>query len=157
MTREEWEMLSDEQKFDLFNNMEDLQQYADADDSVYHRLVKCKCKPTYNFQSIEFEWDLDIDDDTEDNKQQMFELYGAMVDYLMSIAPEQPTNVVRKASTVKTAKNTQKAMKADAPATAKQIEILKMYHIPYTKGITVKEAIELITASIKKKNNNKED
>lgn len=47
-----------------------------------------KCKPVYNFQSIEFE--MTIDAENAEELKLMFEVYKAMLQGLQSIAPEQP-------------------------------------------------------------------
>ena len=53
--------------------------------------MKFKCKPTYNFQSIEFEFELE---DTSDVSG-MFVLYNVILEGLKAIAPEQPTNKIK--------------------------------------------------------------
>lgn len=87
-----------------------------------------KCKPTYNFQSIEFEWELDNDID------EMFEFYKIVVDGLKEIAPTQPTEKVM-----------------GEPATSKQLDILKLYGIPHKGNISKSQADELIKKNMKKK------
>ena len=53
--------------------------------------MKFKCKPTYQFQSIEF--DFEVDDNcapvAEQDIKDMFELYGKVLKGLMEIAPIQ--------------------------------------------------------------------
>lgn len=50
-----------------------------------------KCKPVYNFQSIEFEWEVPAgqSQESQDMFEAMFVLYGACIDKLKEIAPEQ--------------------------------------------------------------------
>lgn len=86
-----------------------------------------KCKPTYNFQSIEFEWELDNDID------EMFEFYKIVVDGLREIAPAQPCERV-----------------SGEPATTKQLEILKLYNIPHKGNISKEDARKLIMKNMKK-------
>lgn len=96
----------------------------DLDKGVY-----CfKCKPTYNFQSVEFEFMGTIDDIPA-----MFDVYQAVLNELMRIAPEQPTKTVAPVAEL---------------ATAKQREILDKFHLKYKSNITKQEAQELIKQSI---------
>lgn len=44
-----------------------------------------KCKPTYEFQSVEFEWEASNDEELD----AMFNLYSTIVKKLQEIAPEQ--------------------------------------------------------------------
>lgn len=92
-----------------------------------------KCKPTYNFQSVEFEFA-----GTIDNLDEMFELYKAIVNGLMALAPEQPTKVSGPAPEL---------------ASAKQREIMDKFHIKYKSSITKAEAQELIKKSLESVNN----
>lgn len=90
------------------------------------RVTHIKCKPTYAFQSIEFEWDL-----TDDNFEEMILLYSRLVDALKDIAPEQPDN-------------NKKPAKKGPPATPPQLALLDKLKVKYDKDITAKEASELI-------------
>lgn len=95
------------------------------------KLIKFKCKPTYNFQSIEFEIecsDMDL--------SPMFSLYRRVVEGLISVTPDQPKNGV-------TAK----------PASEKQIEIMKKFNIPYQPGISYEQADEKIKESYNRAKN----
>jgi hypothetical protein len=92
------------------------------------KLIKFKCKPTYNFQSIEFEIEC-----SEMNLEPMFSLYRRVVEGLISVTPDQPKNGI-------TAK----------PASAKQIEIMDRFHIPYQPGISYDQADEKIKESYAK-------
>ena len=87
-----------------------------------------KCKPTYNFQSVEFEFYGKVDD-----IHRMIDIYQAVLNELMRIAPEQPTKIVAPAAEL---------------ATAKQREILDKFHLKYKSNITKQEAQELIKQSI---------
>ena len=53
------------------------------------RKVMCKCKPCYEYQSIEFEWELDLDD--VNNQQEMCDLYMRIVRFFQKEAPKQST------------------------------------------------------------------
>lgn len=97
------------------------------------RVFNFKCKPTYNFQSVEFEFEGCMDDLGE-----MFDLYKAIVNGLMLLAPEQPTKV---------------SIPAPELASAKQREIMDKFHIKYKSSITKAEAQELIKKSLEAVNN----
>ena len=93
--------------------------------------VVLKCKPTYDFQSIEFEFPCGNQEDVDE----ALELYSILVNRLIEIAPEQ-TDSKRIAK--------KKEEPKEELATKRQKEILDMYGIPYDKGITKKQAWELI-------------
>lgn len=92
------------------------------------RLIKFKCKPTYNFQSIEFEIEV-----SEDYLEPMFTLYRKVVEGLIKVTPDQPKNGV-----------------VANPASPKQIEIMDKFRIPYQPGITYDQADAKIKESYAK-------
>lgn len=95
-----------------------------------------KCKPTYQFQSIEF--DYYVDDNcapvAEQDIKDMFELYAKVLKGLMEIAPIQDQK--------------QASRPAEPLATEKQKSIMDRFGIKYNNNITAKEAQKLIQASI---------
>lgn len=101
---------------------------GNAKECIDHTYWNFKCKPTYNFQSVEFEFFGTINDIPA-----MFDVYQAVLNELMRIAPEQPTKTVAPAAEL---------------ATAKQREILDKFHLKYKSNITKQEAQELIKQSI---------
>lgn len=119
MTREQFESLDKEQQEEVLNTL-----LAETEAEPVFSL-HVKCKPTYNFQSIEFEWDL-----TDDNFPEMLEWYHRIVSGLQDIAPEQPDN--------------KKPASKGPKATASQIALLKKLGVQYDKDITAKEASKLI-------------
>lgn len=112
---EEVEMLSDEELDEIEPEIESIP-------------FKVKCKPTYNFQSIEFEWEIRNPQDQE----YMFEVYKELLEGLIRLAPNQD-----KAENVE-------------PATEKQLEILKKFKIPHKGNVSKEEANKLIQKSLKK-------
>ena len=100
----------------------------------------CKCKPTYNFQSIEFEWDL-----TEDNFPEMMEMYDRIVNGLMDIAPEQPDT--KKPA----AKKKEKKQPKQALATENQKKLMDKLGIQYDDTSTYDYAYNTIQFYIKSK------
>ena len=89
--------------------------------------IKLKCKPCYNFQTIEFEWEVSTEQDVYD----MFDFYSSIYQGLMKICPDE-------------------AKKVEEPATDKQIEVMNRFHISYPKDVTKKQAQELIKKNLNK-------
>lgn len=103
-------------------------EYAYIKPKPEPRLIKFKCKPTYNFQSIEFEIEV-----SEDYLEPMFTLYRKVVEGLIKVTPDQPKNGV-----------------VANPASPKQIEIMDKFRIPYQPGITYDQADAKIKESYAK-------
>ena len=95
-----------------------------------------KCKPTWQFQSVEFDFEIDpqIDEDTQ--LKIMFETYYKVLYGLMKIAPIQDQKVPQQ--------------KKESLATNRQKELMDYYDIDYDDNTTVKEAQALIDKSIKR-------
>lgn len=85
--------------------------------------IKIKCKPTYNFQSMEFEWEL-----TDENREEMFNLYTDLLEFLEGIAPEQEVKPAKKVKL----------------ATDKQLDLLDQLGVDYDDDVTQEEASNLI-------------
>jgi hypothetical protein len=85
-----------------------------------------KCKPTYKFQSIEFE----IDCEREDLPNVM-DLYEEILEGLIRISPDQSGEYKE-------------------PATEKQLAILKKFRIPHPINVGKEEARKLINESMNK-------
>ena len=86
-----------------------------------------KCKPTYQFQSIEFDYTVNNDEDID----KMFAKYTRVLKGLMEIAPIQEKQVVK-----------------EPLATDKQKDIMDRFGIKYTATTTAKEAQKLIQKSM---------
>lgn len=97
------------------------------------KVYKFKCKPVWQFQSIEFE----VTGSKKDIPEIM-DLYSEVLAKLMLIAPEQ--------------KKDAPAAPAVPLASEKQKEIMRKFDIPFTNKTTQKEAQGLIQASIDKNN-----
>ena len=97
-----------------------------------------KCKPVYNFQSVEFDFELDYDKDKyDDSIEEMFDLYEDIVEHLKEVAPEQPK--VQSVAPKSTKKNYN-----EEPATLGQKNYLRANGIPFGDDITKDEAFKLI-------------
>ena len=90
-----------------------------------------KCKPVWQFQSCEFEFDL------TDKKElpEMFDLYSEILNGLMLIAPEQKKEVNQSKPKL---------------ASDRQREIMRKFDIPFTLETTAEEAQKLIQESVQK-------
>jgi len=89
------------------------------------------CKPVFNFQSVEFDFEGDEDDIPE-----MMRIYAKVMKELSKIAIAQPGQKF--------------TVSEDAP-TEKQIEILKRFNIKYNPDtITKKQAQQLINDNLNK-------
>lgn len=90
-----------------------------------------KCKPTYDFQSVEFDFSVQSDKDLDEMK----EMYQKVLNILVEIAPEQG--------------GTKKVVKVAEPLASKaQKETMDRFHIKYDETTTRKQATALIQASI---------
>lgn len=90
-----------------------------------------KCKPTFDFQSVEFDFSVQSDADLVE----MEEMYKKVLDILVRIAPEQG--------------GTKKAVKVTEPlATPSQKATMDRFGIHYDSNTTRKQATALIQASI---------
>lgn len=94
-----------------------------------------KAKPCFNFQSVEFEMEINT---TEDWKR-FLNLYAKIYNGLKAIAPEDPSK----------AKKTLKPVKVEDPATDSQLEIMEKHGIEIPPNCSRKQASKLIEKSIK--------
>ena len=87
-----------------------------------------KCKPVYQFQSIEFDFEVKSSEDLT----AMFDVYKNVLKGLMEFAPDQQKATVNR----------------EPPATDKQREIMRINGIPFTALTTKSEAQRLIEKSL---------
>ena len=130
MTLEEFEMLTDEQKRQALAYQETYEEYKDLE----AKSMIFKCKPTYNFQSVEFEWEGSCDEDLE----AMFNLYDHIVKRLQEIAPEQDTKPVR----FKTTKPKQKM------ASEAQLDYMDALGIKHPSNCSSATAMRLLSSHL---------
>lgn len=90
-----------------------------------------KCKPTWNFQSIEFE--------VKGTVNEAILMYSVVLEELKAISPEQRVMRTARVPSKKRPKN---------PATEKQKEIMDRYGIEYDEYTSKEEARKLIDKSI---------
>ena len=89
------------------------------------------CKPTYNFQSIEFEMEVDLDD--KESLDRMQEAFSEVLSRLVKASAVAPTQEER-----------------PELATERQKQIMKAHGIKFDANTTNEEAQKLIEASIEK-------
>lgn len=94
-----------------------------------NQVITFKCKPTYAYQSIEFEYKCRVD--CPEDFAKMEALYNTALDLMMRTAPEQP--------------DSKKPVKKGPPATKRQLAYLDKLGIHYNKDITASDASKLIT------------
>ena len=90
--------------------------------------MKMTCKPVWQFQSVEFEYEVK----TADDLPAMFDLFNKVLKGLMDFAPDQQKQVVNR----------------EPPATEKQREIMRINGIPFTNLTTRSEVQRLIQKSL---------
>lgn len=124
----------------IYDQFQQLKEFKELRDNAFiyeegkedNLSLKVHCKPTYNYQSVEFDWEIKYPEDQE----HMFEVYKGLLEGLIAIAPAQP----EKGSTVV----------KEEPATVKQLEILKKFKIPHNPHVSKEEASKLIQNNLKK-------
>ena len=125
MTLEEFEMLTSEQKWQLYAAAIDELSSLEANNGrVWH------FKPSYAFQCAEA--DIYV---SEENKEAVIAEINNIVEILMATAPDQSGEVKEPKAKV-------------VPATEKQIAIMDKFCIKYPKNCSVELAAELIKKSI---------
>ena len=94
------------------------------------------CKPVYNYQSVEFDWSI-----REGQEEQDFEvvehLYSRYLEMLVRVSEKAPQKEANKP-----------AAPVEEPASEKQKEILRNFHIDFKPDITKKQAHALIKKSM---------
>lgn len=102
-----------------------------------------KAKPCFNFQSIEFEMEIN----TKEDWDRFIAIYTRCYKALRAIAPEDPSK----------AKKTLKPVKVEDPATESQIAIMEKHGIDIPANCSRKQASKLIEKSIKEAKEAEED
>ena len=106
-------------------------------------LVECPkttiihCKPVYNYQSVEFDWEISEDSFGDIDLREMEKFYSAMLEMLVRVSEKAPQKEAGKSSAP-----------VEEPASEKQKEILRNFHIDFKPDITKKQAHALIKKSM---------
>lgn len=99
-------------------------------------LYKVHCKPVYNYQSVEFDCDIHLDN-VEADYEIMEGIYTALLQMLVRVSQNAPQAEAKKP-----------AAPVEELASEKQKEILRNFHIDFKPDITKKQAHALIKKSM---------
>ena len=99
-------------------------------------VVRIHCKPVYNYQSVEFDWELPIGN-VEEEMTAMEGFYSRMLEMLVRVSQNAPQAETKKP-----------AAPVEELASEKQKEILRNFHIDFKPDITKKQAHALIKKSM---------
>ena len=103
------------------------------------RILLVHCKPVFNYQSVEFDWEVAISDEElfQQNLEAMERFYSRMLEMLVRVSQNAPQAETKKP-----------AAPVEEPASEKQKEILRNFHIDFKPDITKKQAHALIKKSM---------
>ena len=102
----------------------------------HETILRVHCKPVYNYQSVEF--DVEIHDGLQEvDFAYMESLYKGMLEMLVRVSQNAPQKDVSKP-----------VAPVEEPASEKQKEILRNFHIDFKPDITKKQAHALIKKSM---------
>ena len=100
------------------------------------RVLRIHCKPVYNYQSVEFDCEVNINN-FEGDMVSMETIYTEMLQMLVRVSQNAPQKDVSKP-----------VASVEEPASEKQKEILRNFHIDFKPDITKKQAHALIKKSM---------
>ena len=120
-----------EEKFQYFERPK-----LNFDEEEPVRVLRVHCKPVYNYQSVEFDWDIHVGTAAEDWKI-IENIYSKALEMLVRVSQNAPQKDVSKP-----------VAPVEEPASEKQKEILRNFHIDFKPDITKKQAHALIKKSM---------
>ena len=125
--------VQEEKQFQYFDRQrEDLDSSAET----HPVILKVHCKPVYNYQSVEF--DVIVREGLEEvDFAYMEDLYKGMLEMLVRVSQNAPQVEAKKPTAP-----------VEEPASEKQKEILRNFHIDFKPDITKKQAHALIKKSM---------
>ena len=100
------------------------------------KVYKIHCKPVYNYQSVEFDWEIHFDTQDSDFVA-MRAFYSKMLEMLVAVSGNAPQKDVSKP-----------VAPVEEPASERQKQILRDFHIDFKPDITKKQAHALIKKSM---------
>ena len=113
--------------------VEEKPKYVFDEIAKYHII---HCKPVYNYQSVEFDWQINMCN-PEPDFEAMENIYSRMLEMLVRVSQNAPQAEAKKPATP-----------VEEPASEKQKEILRNFHIDFKPDITKKQAHALIKKSM---------
>ena len=96
-------------------------------------VLKVHCKPVFNYQSVEFDWDVQEDSGFDELER----IYSVMLQMLVRVSQNAPQVEAKKP-----------VAPVEEPATEAQKQILRNFHIDFKPDITKKQAHNLIKKSM---------
>ena len=102
-----------------------------------YKSLRVHCKPVYNYQSVEFDWEVPYGDSFESSLKAMERMYAHMLQMLVRVSENAPQKEANKPSAP-----------VEEPASEKQKDILRNFHIDFKPDITKKQAHALIKKSM---------
>ena len=116
----------------------DLMQECTVEASEEQKTFKIHCKPVYNYQSVEFDVEFLLNTvDFEECCERLEAFYSRMLQMLVRVSEKAPQGEAKKP-----------AAPVEEPASEKQKEILRNFHIDFKPDITKKQAHALIKKSM---------
>ena len=101
------------------------------------QIIRVHCKPVYNYQSVEFDWEIVTGVTLDRDLAEMEWYYSKMLEMLVRVSQNAPQKDVSKP-----------VAPAEEPATEAQKQILRNFHIDFKPDITKKQAHNLIKKSM---------
>ena len=120
-----------EEKFQYFERPK-----LNFDEEEPVRVLRVHCKPVYNYQSVEFDWDIHVETAAEDWKT-IENIYSKALEMLVRVSQNAPQVEAKKP-----------AAPVEELASEKQKEILRNFHIEFKEPLTKKQAHALIKKSM---------
>lgn len=123
--------VQEEKKFQYFDRCGETLE--DEGNPIIHTI---HCKPVYNYQSVEFDWDIHVET-TEEDWKILEDIYSKALEMLVRVSQNAPQVEAKKPTAP-----------VEEPASEKQKEILRNFHIDFKPDITKKQAHALIKKSM---------
>lgn len=125
-------MANENNQVEIWEDEEDYEDYGQyVPEELPERSYIFKCKPCYNFQSVEFEYSC-----APSEIPQMMEIYKMIIDELQKIAPEQIGSK-------------QAPSKPVEMATENQYKLMKKLGIEWSKPMSKEEARKVIARAMR--------
>ena len=131
--------VQEEKKFQYFDQQRETLFDPDYQDGELFAGIKVHCKPVYNYQSVEFDWIIPVTpfECDQESMNAMEAFYTKMLEMLVRVSQNAPQKDVSKP-----------VAPVEEPASEKQKEILRNFHIDFKPDITKKQAHALIKKSM---------
>ena len=122
-----------DKKVDATTGEIEVERLSGEENPIIHTI---HCKPVYNYQSVEFDWDIHVETAQEDWKI-LEDIYSKALEMLVRVSQNAPQVEAKKPTAP-----------VEELASEKQKEILRNFHIDFKPDITKKQAHALIKKSM---------